>query len=460
MLENVGGVIQNCISLGALALVLVPYGVWLPFALLIGALPALYVAVQHNIRQHRWRVATTADERRAWYYYWLLTAREAAAEIRLFGLGERFRGAYDHVRTRLRTERINLAKDQGLAETLAGTVGLAVMGIAMAVVAWQGLTGATELTLGDLALFYQAFIQGQAVMRALVGALSQIFANSLFLGNLYEFLELSPEIGEPDDPVPPPDAVREGISFSDVSFSYPDSDRPALSDFALRIPAGRITAIVGPNGAGKSTLIKLICRLYDPDSGSISIDGHDLRSFETMELRRSITVLFQEPVNFNASVAENIALGELSADNDEEAITQAARASGADEVVARLSDGYETLLGKLFAGGTDLSVGEWQRIALARAFLRQAPIIILDEPTSAMDPWAEAEWLGRFRDLAAGRTSLIITHRFTTAMHADEIHVVDEGRVVESGSHDQLIAHNGRYAESWTAQMRKVRVDG
>jgi ATP-binding cassette subfamily B protein len=196
-----------------------------------------------------------------------------------------------------------------------------------------------------------------------------------------------------------------------------------------------------------------MCRFYDPESGAIRLDGTDLRNLETARLRRLITVLFQEPVRYHATAAQNIALGDLAVEQDSEQIAVAAKAAAADEPIARLPQGYDTLLGKWFEGSTDLSVGEWQRLALARAFLRQAPIIILDEPTGAMDSWAEADWLARFGKLAAGRTVLIVTHRFTTAMHADTIHVMDRGRIIESGSHDELLAQGGRYAESWQAQM-------
>ena len=256
----------------------------------------------------------------------------------------------------------------------------------------------------------------------------------------------------PAQPIAAPVTLHQGIRFDKVTFHYPGTRAVALRDFDLTIPAGRLIAIVGPNGAGKSTLLKLLCRFYDPDSGSIALDGIDLRQFPINELRRRITVLFQQPVHYNATVRDNIALGEISATSTENMIQAAAQTAGAESFIQRLPEGFDNLLGHWFDKGAELSVGEWQRLALARAFLRQAPILLLDEPTSAMDPWAEADWLQRFRALAAGRTAILITHRFTTARLADEIHVMEEGRIVESGAHHNLIASGGRYAEWWSAQ--------
>jgi ATP-binding cassette subfamily B protein len=236
-------------------------------------------------------------------------------------------------------------------------------------------------------------------------------------------------------------------------FYYPESARAVLQNFNLTIPAGQITAIVGANGAGKSTLLKLVCRFYDPQAGRITLDGVDIRHLPVKELRRMITVLFQWPVPYQTTAAQNIALGDLRMEPRVADLEAAARSAGAHELISRLPQGYNTPLGKWFANGLDLSVGEWQRVALARAFLRRAPIMVLDEPTSALDTWAEADWFDRFQVLAQGRTAVIITHRFTIAKRADMIHVMDAGRIVESGPHDDLLAQGGLYAQSWFTQV-------
>lgn len=278
LLESLGSLLQNGITLAAMLAVLVPFGLWLPLALVASTLPALYVALRYTIRQHEWRLRTTADERRTWCYDWLLTSREAASELRGFALGDRFQAAYRSLRARLRGEKLELATGQALAELGAGALAIVLTGACMAGMVWRAVRGL--ITLGELALFYQAFQQGLRLMRSLLDNLGQLYYNSLFLGNLFEFLALEPTLLSPSSPRPAPDELRSGIRFERVTFHYPGSQEPALRSFTLTIPAGRIVAFVGPNGAGKSTFIKLLCRFYDPDEGRIELDGVDLRHCE------------------------------------------------------------------------------------------------------------------------------------------------------------------------------------
>jgi ATP-binding cassette subfamily B protein len=452
LLEHLGGVLQNGITLTAMVVVVLPFGIWLPLALLVSSLPAFYILLKHRLRWHHWRLKNTEAERRTWYYNWLLTEREVAAEVRIFSLGNHFHSLFQSLRRRLRNERVQLAREQNTAELAAAAIALLTTGLALGWMLWKVVQGA--FTLGDLALFYQAFHQGQSRMSALLEDLGEIYNNSLFLSDLFAFLSLEPQVAEPAQPTPVPAVLQQGICFQEVTFRYPGSQSIALCNFNLTIPAGSTVAIMGANGAGKSTLVKLLCRFYDPNDGRILLDGMDLRSFSLDALRQQITVLFQEPVHYQDTVLENIALGDLSATVDPAKIEMAARAAGADSLIERLPQQYHTRLGKWFVNGAELSVGEWQRLALARAYWRRAPILILDEPTSAMDPWAEHDWLQRFRTLAAEHTTLIITHRFTTAMHADVIHVMQAGRVVESGNHAELLALGGTYARSWHDQMQ------
>ena len=452
LLESGGSLLQNSITLLAVATLLVTYGLWLPFILLGSALPTFYVVLRLNRLQYQWSQRTTTDRRRLQYFELLLTHATVAAELRLFNFGPHFRETYQVLRQRLRSEKFKLIRDQGISRFAAGLIALVIAGVALAWMGRQALLG--TVTLGDLALFYQAFNRGQTVVKAALNNLGQIYKNSLFISNLFQFLSIQPKIVDPPRPLPVPSSLRQGIRFNQVTFRYPGSGEAVLKDFDLTIPAGNIVAIVGDNGAGKSTLLKLLCRFYDPEAGSVELDGNDIRNFPVQALRRLITVLFQFPMTYQLPANKNIALGDLDASDEHGQIQTAAVGAGIHDKLMRLPQQYSTLLGKWFPGGTDLSGGEWQRIALARAFFRKAPIIILDEPTSAMDPWAEADWLDRFRTMASGRTAIVITHRFTLAMRADQIHVMRAGGIVESGTHAELLQQDGLYAESWRSQMQ------
>jgi ATP-binding cassette subfamily B protein len=452
LLESCGSLAQNGLTMIGMAGVLASYGYWLPVVLLLGTLPAFYVLVRFDRRYHRWWQKSTSDRRWAQYYDMMLTHSVSAAEMRLFGLGAVFQEAYQRLRKRMLGERMSLLRRQSLARLLAGVIAILSAGSTMLWMVWRAMHGLA--TFGDLTLFYQAFSRGQGLMSSLLASVGKIYANGLFLGNLFAFLDLQPQLSNPSNPARSPASLKEGIDFCGVTFRYPGSERTALEDFTLSLPAGKVAAIVGPNGAGKTTLVKLLCRFYDPQTGSVKVDGRDLRDLRVEDVWRMNTVLFQFPLPYHATAAENISFGDLQSSPEREEVESAARSAGAHEIISRLPQGYETMLGKWFADGAELSGGEWQRVAMARAYLRQSPIIILDEPTSFMDSWAEAEWFNRFRTLAQGKTALIITHRFTIAMRADIIHVMEQGRIVESGTHHQLLQQAGLYAQSWASQMQ------
>jgi ATP-binding cassette, subfamily B, bacterial len=447
LLESLGGLARDTLTLAAMAVVLLPYGAWLPVALVVGTLPAFLVLVRYNRRSHAWWSARTEDHRRAEYFDDLLTHSLAAAEVRLFDLGGLFRPAYARIRSRLRAERTVLERGQAFARLGAAILALAVTGASMAWMAWRVIAGAARL--GDLALFYQALTRGQAALTSMLDGVGHLHEHSLYLRHLYHFLDQEPQVVAPARPAPVPEKVRSGIRFKGVTFRYPGTDAPVLEDFDLDIPAGSIVAVVGENGAGKTTLLKLISRLYDPDAGAVEIDGLDLRQFDPRELRRRIAAVCQFPVSFYATPAEIIALGDRESDAAGDRVEAAARAAGAHERILRLPHGYDTPLGKEFADGHELSGGEWQRLALARAFYREAPILLLDEPTSMLDAWAEEAWLDRLREHAQGRTTLVVTHRYSVARSADMVLVMHEGRIVEEGSHEELVDLGGRYYRGW-----------
>jgi ATP-binding cassette subfamily B protein len=452
LLESLGSLVQNGLGFLVLAGILWTYAGWLPLLLVCTAIPGLLLVARHILKEHRWNLEHTSQERRARYLDWLITERSSAAELRLFDLGTYHRKAFESLRESLREGRLRLVRQGAVTELGAGCL---AWGGSLVGLGWMlHRTLAGKAGLGDLLLCFQAFQQCQILLRALLEGAGKMYRSLLFVENLDDYLGLEPTI-LPGSPGVQGLPVKDSIRFEGVSFTYPGGFHRALDNFDLEIPKGKVIALVGHNGAGKSTLIKLLCRFYDPDAGRILLDNVDLRAMDQEALRRRITVLFQDPVHYHASVRENIAFGDMEGLSDQARVLQAAQDAGALEPIERLPDGIEALLGKLF-GGAELSGGEWQRIALARAFFRQASLIILDEPTSSMDSWAEQDWLGRFRTLTEGKTALMITHRFTTAMHADIIHVLDKGRVVESGTHAELVALGGAYATSWAAQMREI----
>jgi ATP-binding cassette subfamily B protein len=306
-------------------------------------------------------------------------------------------------------------------------------------------------------MYFTAFQRGQDALRQLLRALAGLYEDNLFLTNLYEFLDLKRKLAEPARPTPVPRPMRTGIVFERVSFRYGAKRTQALTDVDLVIPAGMTVALVGENGSGKTTLIKLLARLYDPSSGRITIDGIDLRDFATAELRREFSVIFQDYVRYNLTARENIWFGNVDGAPDAGRIAAAAEYAGAGELIKQLPNGLETVLGRWFEEGAELSVGEWQKIALARALLREAQLIVLDEPTSGMDAQAEYELFKRFRTLAAGRTAILISHRLSTVKMADLIYVLRAGHVVESGTHDELVGRSGAYAHLFAAQASGYR---
>jgi ATP-binding cassette subfamily B protein len=452
LLENLGTLVQNGLGFLVLAGILWTYAGWLPFLLVFTAIPGLLLVARHILKEHRWNLDHTNQERRARHLDWMITDQGAAAELRLFGLGTFHREAFQRVRESLREGKLRLVRQGATTELGAGLLAWAGSLVGLGWMLNRTLAG--KVGLGDLLLCFQAFQQCQILLRSLLEGAGKIYRSLLFVENLDDFLKVKPAMltgktGESGLP------VNDSIRFEGVSFTYPGGSNRALDKFDLEIPQGKAVALVGHNGAGKSTLIKLMCRFYDPDEGRILLDDVDLRTFDQEALWRGIAVLFQDPVHYYASVRENIAFGDIEELGNETRLWNAAHDAGALEPIERLPGGFDALLGKWF-GGAELSGGEWQRIALARAFFRQASLVILDEPTSAMDSWAEQDWLSRFRVLTAGKTALIITHRFTTAMHADIIHVLDKGQVVESGNHAELVALGGSYASSWAAQMREI----
>lgn len=443
---------QDAISLLAMAAILwwLHWGV-IPI-LLLTAIPYFFVRLQQSHRLFAWECERTPLERKAWYVNMLLTQATAAKEVRLFDLGPRLRQWFQEARSVLRRERIALERRwtlAGLAAQIIGVVGVFGVYSFVAFRTFQGL-----LTVGDLVMFFQTIQRASGFLESLGWSLSKLYESNLFLTTLDEFLGIQSRLPESAHPKGFPRPIAQGITFDNVSFQYPHEERVAIRDFTFTIRPGEHVAFVGANGAGKTTLVKLLCRLYDPSSGRIMIDGEDIRAYPIADVRGAVTGVFQDFVKFQFSAKDNIALGVRSPDVDLPAVIHAAKQTGAHEAIERLPNGYESVLGKLFDGGHELSIGEWQKVALARAFLRDSQILILDEPTSAMDAKAEAELFSRFHELAKGRIAILISHRLSTVKMVDRIYVLDEGRILESGSHEELIRCHGVYAELFRIQSQ------
>jgi len=305
-----------------------------------------------------------------------------------------------------------------------------------------------------MVVYFMGFQLCIGYIQSIFSSLNTLYEDQLFLHNLFLFLDLRPGIPEPEHPRPFPGPFKNEIRLENVTFAYTGSRVPALRNVSLSLHRGEVIALVGGNGAGKSTLVKILCRLYAPGSGRILVDGEDAAGISTEDWQRQITVLFQDYVRYFMTAGENIRVADIRRPPGSPEILQASQKSGADSVISRLPDGYGTVLGSSFTGGTDLSTGEWQKIALARAFFRNADIVILDEPASSLDALAEADIFRKFREIVDGRSAILISHRFSTVLMADHIYVLDQGAIVEHGSHADLMALGGRYAAMFCAQAK------
>jgi ATP-binding cassette, subfamily B, bacterial len=441
---------QNSISICAVGGFILTFSPVVGLVLIAATLPAAFVRNRFSRNLYDLRLRQTESERRGWYYHIMMTTLDYAREIRQFDLSPLFRERYRTVRKAIRTAQLAITRSRVIWETVTqGIVTLAIFG-SFAVIALMTIRG--EISLGDMVMFYMGFQLCIGYIQAIFSSMNALYEDQLFLRNFFEFLDLEPGIRAPADPVPIPTPMKQGIRFEDVSFSYPGSDRAVMDTINFTLHKGEIIALVGENGAGKSTLIKLLCRLYDPGKGRITVDGIDLKRTDPDDWRRHTTVLFQDYVRYHFTARENIWMGNTRLPPGSPHIQEAARMAAADGVIGRLRDTYETPLGKHFTGGQELSSGEWQKIALARAFFRDAELVILDEPASSLDALAESEIFTRFRELVSGRTAVIISHRFSTVLLADHIYVIERGKIIEDGTHAELLAQNGRYAEMFRVQ--------
>ena len=448
-------IVQNMITLISFALLMLRFSPWLVVVLVATGIPAFIAETRYSERGFRLLTRRAPETRQVNYLSRLLTEDTAAKEIKLFNLGGTLLNRYTTLFDKFFEEDKSLALRRATAGFSLGLIATLGFYGSYAWIVWYTVQG--KISLGDMTLYLAIFRQGQSTFQSILSALGNIYENNLFMANFFEFLCLEPRMQMPGQGRKLPLPLRGGIEFRQVGFRYPDNEEWALRGVNLVIRPGEKIALVGHNGAGKTTLIKLLSRLYDPTEGSILIDGIDIRDLDPLELQQRIGVIFQDFVRYHLPVRENIGFGQIDALDDAERIVAAARKSGAHAVVEELPDGYETMLGRWFHDGHELSLGQWQKIALARAFMRDAEILVLDEPTASVDARTEYEIFQNFKALTEGKMAILISHRFSTVRMADRIAVIQNGRIAELGTHDELLRHGGTYAELFSMQAEGYR---
>jgi len=455
LMTQLFGQAQDVVTIATFAVGLVLYAPWLIVLLLLALVPAFLGEAHFNAASYSLNYARTPERRELDYVRQTGASVETAKEVKIFGLNtfliERYRRLATDFYHANRQLAIRRAGWGGLLTTI-GTLGYYV---AYAYIAWRTVTGA--LTIGDLTFLAGSFRRLRNLLEGLLIGFSQLAGQALYLDDLFSFFEIEPEIDSPPDARPFPSPIRDGFVFDDVGFRYPGAERWAVRHLGFTLRAGEVLALVGENGAGKTTLVKLLARLYDPDEGRILLDGHDLREYDLKGLRANMGVIFQDFVRYHMTAGENIAVGRIEALHDRPRIAEAARRSLADQVIARLPAGYDQVVGKRFRTGVELSGGEWQKLAIARAYMRDAQLLVLDEPTAALDARAEFQVFQRFKELSQRRTAVLISHRFSSVRMADRILVLAEGEVEAMGTHEELLAQRGRYAELFELQAAGYR---
>lgn len=450
LLSQVLSQLQDLITMGFLAAGLIVFNPWLIVLLFIAVLPAFIGEAYFNDKTYSLGRRQTPERRELDYVRYIGASDETAKEVKLFNLSGFLIDRFKQLSQKFYHDNRKLAIRRSLWGTTFSLIGTLGYYSAYVYIIYKTIQG--KISLGDLTFLAGSFRQLRALLDGILSRFTSVSQGAIYLKDFFDFFEIQPTIKPSSKALPFPNPIKEGFVFENVSFKYINSDKWANRNLNFTLPAGEKLALVGENGAGKTTLVKLLARLYDSTEGRILLDGHDLREYNLAELRKNVGVIFQDYIRYQMTVSQNIAVGNIDEKENRELIEQSAKKSLADRLVQKLSGKYDQALGKRFNQGVELSGGEWQKIALARAYMKDAQLLILDEPTSALDARAEYEVFQRFAELTKSKTAVLISHRFSTVRMADRILVLDKGEVLEIGSHEELLNKQGRYAELFNLQ--------